>query len=190
MFVAPPIGRIEISSALRFRPRRSASASSATWSLTPSTSTTARESAPVASACAAAATSGVPPPPSASCRSVVWNRRSSFTCLAPDLSRERPESTTSSKASKSGLPGQRLAPFIGHIRDHDLGALLGEPAHGRGAEATSAAGEHGVVPRRHTGRPRAPLRATPHRAVPTRWSAPRATRYLCRPPPTRRIRRA
>jgi hypothetical protein len=33
------------------------------------------------------------------------------------------------------LPGQRLAPFIGHIGGHDLGALLGEPAHGRGAEA-------------------------------------------------------
>jgi hypothetical protein len=39
------------------------------------------------------------------------------------------------------LPGQCLAPFIGHIRDHDLGALLGEPAHGRGAEAASAAGD-------------------------------------------------
>jgi len=25
-------------------------------------------------------------------------------------------------------PGQRLAPFIGHIRDHDPGAHLGEPA--------------------------------------------------------------
>src|SRR5215213_2326247 len=33
------------------------------------------------------------------------------------------------------------APFIGHIRDHDLGALLGEPAHGRGTEAASAAGD-------------------------------------------------
>src|SRR5215212_6424439 len=39
------------------------------------------------------------------------------------------------------LPSQRLAPFIGHIRDHDLGALLGEPAHGREAEAASAAGD-------------------------------------------------
>jgi hypothetical protein len=37
------------------------------------------------------------------------------------------------------LPGQRLAPFIGHSRDHDLGAHLGEPAHGRGA--ASAAGD-------------------------------------------------
>jgi hypothetical protein len=83
MFVAPPIGRIEISSALRLRPRRSASASSATWSLTPSTSTTARgESAPVASACAAAATSSVPPLPSVGCRAGGWNRRLSFTCLA------------------------------------------------------------------------------------------------------------
>ena len=82
MFVAPPIGRIEMSSALRFRPRRSASASSATWSLTPSTSTTARESAPVASACAAAATGGVPPPLSAGATAGGWNRRLSFTCLA------------------------------------------------------------------------------------------------------------
>lgn len=39
------------------------------------------------------------------------------------------------------LPGQRLAPFIGHVRDHDFGAHLGEPAHGRGAEAASAAGD-------------------------------------------------
>jgi hypothetical protein len=82
MFVAPPIGRIQMSSALRFRPRRSASASSATWSLTPSTSTTARESAPVASACAAAATSGVPPPPTAGATADGWNCRLSFTCLA------------------------------------------------------------------------------------------------------------
>ena len=82
MFVAPPIGRIEMSSALRFRPRRSASASSATWSLTPSTSTTARGAAPVASACAVAATSGVPPSPSGGCRAGGWNRRLSFTCLA------------------------------------------------------------------------------------------------------------
>ena len=82
MFVAPPIGRIQMSSALRFRPRRSASASSATWSLTPSTSTTARESAPLASACAVEGTSGVPPPPSAGCRAGGWNLRLSFTCLA------------------------------------------------------------------------------------------------------------
>ena len=75
-------GRIEMSSALRFRPRRSASASSATWSLSPSTSTTARDSAPVASARAAAATSGVPPPPSAGLIAGGWNRRLSFTCLA------------------------------------------------------------------------------------------------------------
>jgi hypothetical protein len=80
--VAPPIGRIEMSSALRLRPRRSASASSATWSLSPSTSTTARESAPVARACAAAPTSGVPPPPSAGATAGGWNRRLSFTCLA------------------------------------------------------------------------------------------------------------
>src|SRR5215208_5701900 len=73
---------MEMSSALRFRPRRSASASSATWSLTPSTSTTARELATVASACAAAATSGVPPPPSAGSTAGGWNRRLSFTCLA------------------------------------------------------------------------------------------------------------
>jgi hypothetical protein len=71
-----------MSSALRFRPWRSASASSATWSLTPSTSTTAREAAPVASACAAAATSGVPPPPSGGATAGGWNRRLSFTCLA------------------------------------------------------------------------------------------------------------
>jgi hypothetical protein len=71
-----------MSSALRFRPWRSASASSAIWSLIPSTSTTARKSAPVASACAAAATSGVPPPPSAGATSGGWNRRLSFTCLA------------------------------------------------------------------------------------------------------------
>src|SRR5215212_171223 len=82
MFVAPPIGRIQMSSALRFRPRRSASASSATWSLTPSTSTTARESAPLASACAVEGTSGVPPPPSAGSTAGGWNLRLSFTCLA------------------------------------------------------------------------------------------------------------
>jgi hypothetical protein len=40
MFVAPPIGTIEIRSTSRSRPRRLASASSANWSLTPSTSTT------------------------------------------------------------------------------------------------------------------------------------------------------
>src|SRR5918993_4560023 len=71
-----------MSSALRLRPWRSASASSATWSLSPSTSTTARESAPVASACAAAPTSGVPPIPSAGATAGGWNRRLSFTCLA------------------------------------------------------------------------------------------------------------
>jgi hypothetical protein len=85
MFVAPPIGRIEMFSALRFRLWRSASASSATWSLTPSTSTTARESAPMASACAAAATSGVPPSPSAGSTAGGWNRRLSFTCLAQEV---------------------------------------------------------------------------------------------------------
>src|SRR5215218_2957034 len=42
------------------------------------------------------------------------------------------------EGAEADLPGQRRAPFIGHIRDHDLGALLGEPAHGRGAEAASA----------------------------------------------------
>jgi hypothetical protein len=36
------------------------------------------------------------------------------------------------------LPRQRLAAFIGDIGDHDLGPLLGEPAHGRGAEAAGA----------------------------------------------------
>src|SRR6266540_4434345 len=40
MFGAPPIGTMEMPSASRFRPRRSASASSASWSLIPSTSTT------------------------------------------------------------------------------------------------------------------------------------------------------
>ena len=82
MFVAPPIGRMEMPSAPRFRPWRSASASSATWSLTPSTSTTARGSAPVASACAAAPTSGVPPPPSVGSKAGGWNCRLPFTCLA------------------------------------------------------------------------------------------------------------
>jgi len=46
------------------------------------------------------------------------------------------------EGAAADLPGQRLAPFIGHIRDHDLGALLGEPAHGRGTEAASAAGDN------------------------------------------------
>ena len=78
-----------MSSALRFRPRRSASASRATWSLTPSTSTTARGSAPVASACAAAPTSGVPPPPSAGSTAGGWNRRLSFTCLVQKVYVER-----------------------------------------------------------------------------------------------------
>ena len=46
MACAPPIGTTEMPSASRFRPRRSASASSARWSLIPSTSTTARTSTP------------------------------------------------------------------------------------------------------------------------------------------------
>ena len=82
MFVAPPMGNMEMSSAPRFRPRRSASVSSETWSLTPSTSTTAREPAAVASACAVAATSVVPPLPSAGSRAGGWNCRLSFNCLA------------------------------------------------------------------------------------------------------------
>jgi hypothetical protein len=40
MFPAPPIGTMATPSASRARPRRSANASSASWSLTPSTSTT------------------------------------------------------------------------------------------------------------------------------------------------------
>ena len=43
MDCAPPIGTMEMPSASRSRPRRSASASMARWSLMPSTSTTARE---------------------------------------------------------------------------------------------------------------------------------------------------
>jgi hypothetical protein len=35
------------------------------------------------------------------------------------------------------LSGQRLASFIGHIGDHDLGVHLGEPARGRGADAAA-----------------------------------------------------
>src|SRR5438128_10830931 len=42
MFVAPPMGTMEMPSASRFRLRRAASASSASWSLIPSTSTTVR----------------------------------------------------------------------------------------------------------------------------------------------------
>src|SRR5215211_2444234 len=42
MACAPPIGTIEMASASRSRPRRSASVSIAHWSLLPSTSTTAR----------------------------------------------------------------------------------------------------------------------------------------------------
>ena len=45
MLVAPPIGTIATPSAASARPRRSASASSAAWSLVPSTSTTARTAA-------------------------------------------------------------------------------------------------------------------------------------------------
>src|SRR5215471_3912205 len=44
MLVAPPIGTMEMRSLSRFRPRRLASASSARWSLTPSTSRTVRRS--------------------------------------------------------------------------------------------------------------------------------------------------
>src|SRR5918995_5663311 len=32
--------------------------------------------------------------------------------------------TAPGEGAGAGLPGQRLAPFIGHIRDHGLGALL------------------------------------------------------------------
>src|SRR3712207_377149 len=49
--------------------------------------------------------------------------------------------TAPGEGAGAGLPGQRLAPFIGHIRDYGLGALLCEPAHGRGAEDDSAAGD-------------------------------------------------
>ena len=42
MFLAPPIGTTAMPSAARSRPRRAAIASTATWSLLPSTSTTAR----------------------------------------------------------------------------------------------------------------------------------------------------
>src|SRR4029079_3610309 len=58
---APPIGNTETRSARRSRPRRSASASTARWSLSPSTSTTARGRSPPAKARLAAtraATSG------------------------------------------------------------------------------------------------------------------------------------
>ena len=41
-----------------------------------------------------------------------------------------------------GIDGKHgFAPFSGHSRDHDRGAPLGEPAHGRGADAASAAGD-------------------------------------------------
>jgi hypothetical protein len=68
MFLAPPIGTTAMPSAARSRPRRSASASSATWSLIPSTSTTARGSTLGPSAGAAVATSG------ASCRQPATRR--------------------------------------------------------------------------------------------------------------------
>ena len=49
MFLAPPIGTMEMPSASRSRPRRWAIASSAAWSLVPSTSTTLRGTTPAAS---------------------------------------------------------------------------------------------------------------------------------------------
>ena len=64
MFLAPPIGTTAMPSAASSRPRRAASASSATWSLLPSTSTTVRGSTPPASDSTAAS----------------WNRCLSFTC--------------------------------------------------------------------------------------------------------------
>ncbi len=73
MDCAPPICTTEMPSASRFRPRRSASALSAHWSLIPSTRTTARDSTPAANACDAA-TSGAPLPIAAASASVRRNR--------------------------------------------------------------------------------------------------------------------
>src|SRR5215475_712821 len=116
MLLAPPIGTTEMRSASRFRPRRSASASSATWSLTPSTSTTVRRSASMASARAspgraAGRLRGLPSIDSDRLHELIFERTDSHLARTTIPHREIPAGSVhfSSSSPRSTTPRTRRA---------------------------------------------------------------------------------